>query len=144
MIYTELLDFDGDEIYFQEEPAVVGKQFGEALLAYEDSSLIGLRRHDGTILLNPPMDLHIASGDKVIAISSDDDTIRCLRHHADGRYQRDSYRDVTPDDAEQNTDPGVERARPHDRRRTQQLCSERVQTSRSSPTTPQSSKRSHR
>ncbi len=76
VIYTELLDFDGDEIYFQEEPTVVGKQFGEALLAYEESSLIGLRRHDGTVLLNPPMDLRIASGDQVIAISSDDNTVR--------------------------------------------------------------------
>lgn len=76
VIYTELLDFDGDEIYFQEEPGLVGKQFGDALLAYDESSVIGVRRHDGAILLNPPMDLQFASGDKVIAISSDDNTIR--------------------------------------------------------------------
>ena len=25
--YTELLDFDGDEIYFREDPALVGKTF---------------------------------------------------------------------------------------------------------------------
>ena len=43
VVYTELLDFGGDEIYFHEEPALVGKTFGEALLAYEDSAVIGLR-----------------------------------------------------------------------------------------------------
>ena len=75
VVYTELLDFDGDEIYFQEEPKLVGKSFGEALFAYEDSCVIGLRKADGDIILNPPMITPIRSGDKVIAISQDDDTI---------------------------------------------------------------------
>ncbi|MEK7466078.1 MAG: potassium transporter TrkA [Planctomycetota bacterium] len=76
VVHTELLDFGGDEIYFKEEPALVGKTFGEALHAYEDSSVIGLRRADGTVQLNPPMDSRIGAGDKVVAISEDDDTIR--------------------------------------------------------------------
>ena len=76
VVYTELLDFGGDEIYFQEEPKLVGKTFGEALLAYHDSAIMGLRRNDGAILLNPPMDTRIAAGDRVIAISEDDDTVR--------------------------------------------------------------------
>ena len=74
--YTELLDFAGDEIYFQEEPALVGKTFGEALLAYEDSAVIGLRFQDGRAQLNPSMTNRIAPGDKIIAISADDDTVR--------------------------------------------------------------------
>jgi voltage-gated potassium channel Kch len=76
VVYTELLDFGGDEIYFQEEPKLVGKTFGEALLAYEESAIMGLRKHDGRILLNPAMDMRIEAGDKVIAISEDDDTVR--------------------------------------------------------------------
>ena len=32
MVYTELLDFGGDEIYMKEEPALVGKTFGDASL----------------------------------------------------------------------------------------------------------------
>jgi ion channel POLLUX/CASTOR len=76
VVYTELLDFGGDEIYFQEEPKLVGKTFGEALLAYEDSTIMGLRRQDGTMQLNPPMDTRLAAGDRVIAISEDDDTVR--------------------------------------------------------------------
>src|SRR6185312_13956013 len=35
VVYTELLDFGGDEIYFQREPTLTGRTFGEALLAYE-------------------------------------------------------------------------------------------------------------
>ena len=76
VVYTELLDFGGDEIYFQPEPRLAGKAFGEALLAYEDSTVIGLRKADGRVLLNPPMDGKIEAGDAVIAISQDDDTVR--------------------------------------------------------------------
>ena len=76
IVYTELFDFGGDEIYFQEEPALVGKSFGEALLAYEDSAVMGLFTHDGAPLLNPPADTVLQAGDKVIAISEDDDTVR--------------------------------------------------------------------
>lgn len=74
--YLELLDFGGDELYFHEEPGLVGKTFGEALLAYEDSSVIGLRPREGGTLVNPKMDRRIEAGDKVIAISEDDDTVR--------------------------------------------------------------------
>jgi voltage-gated potassium channel Kch len=76
VVYTELLDFGGDEIYFQEEPKLVGRTFSDALLAYEDSVIMGLRKREGAILLNPPMDTPIEAGDKVIAISEDDDTVR--------------------------------------------------------------------
>ncbi len=76
VVYTELLDFGDDEIYFHAEPGLVGKTFGEALLAYEDSALIGLRFKDGRVRLSPPMDTRIAAGDQVIAISEDDDTVR--------------------------------------------------------------------
>ncbi len=76
IVYTELMDFGGDEIYFQEEPGLVGKTFSDALMAYEDSSIIGLRFADGATKVNPPMDTKIGRGDKVIAISEDDDTVR--------------------------------------------------------------------
>jgi ion channel POLLUX/CASTOR len=76
VVYTELLDFGGDEIYFQEEPKLVGRTFGEALLAYEDSCVMGLRQRDGRIRMNPPMETRIEPGDQVIAISEDDDTVR--------------------------------------------------------------------
>ncbi len=73
--YTELLDFAGDEIYFKAEPGLVGKTFGEALLAYEDSAVVGLCPREGQPKLNPPMSTPIGDGDQIIAISEDDDTI---------------------------------------------------------------------
>lgn len=74
-VYTELLDFEGNEIYLLEEPGLVGKTFGEALLAYDTSALMGVLRADGTLLL-APWDHVFAPGDQVIAVSEDDDTVR--------------------------------------------------------------------
>ncbi|MGH2346209.1 MAG: CASTOR/POLLUX-related putative ion channel, partial [Chloroflexota bacterium] len=82
VVYTELLDFDGDEIYFQPEPGLAGRTFGEALLAYEDSAVIGLRFAAGGVALNPPMETIIAAGDAVIALSQDDHTVRLSAHAA--------------------------------------------------------------
>jgi hypothetical protein len=76
VVYTELMNYGGDEIYFQHEPALAGLTFGQALLKYEDSAVLGLRFADGRIALNPPMDTVLAAGDSVIALSADDDTIR--------------------------------------------------------------------
>ena len=76
VVYTELMNFGGDEIYFKNEPALVGKTFGEALLAFEDSCLMGLRKANGQILLSPHMETRIESGDQIFALSADDDTIR--------------------------------------------------------------------
>jgi len=76
IVYTELLDFAGDEIYFATLPDLVGRTFGDALLLFEDSALIGLRPEGAAPRLNPPMDTVISASDEVIAISEDDDTIR--------------------------------------------------------------------
>lgn len=76
VVYTELLNFGGDEIYIKAEPSLSGKTYGDALSAYEDSALIGIQQSGGKILLNPAMDLRLAPGDKVIVIAADDDTIR--------------------------------------------------------------------
>ncbi len=74
--YTELLDFGGDEIYFKKEPTLNGKTFAETLVAYETSAVIGIRFADGRLQLNPAMETLIETGDALIVISEDDDTIR--------------------------------------------------------------------
>lgn len=76
VVYTELMNFSGDEIYFKKEPTLSGKTFGEALFQYEDSALIGLKKVDGAILLNPSMDTRIEPGDSIFALTKDDDTIQ--------------------------------------------------------------------
>ncbi|MDZ7260878.1 MAG: hypothetical protein ONB05_01990 [candidate division KSB1 bacterium] len=51
IVYTELLDFGGDEIYFCQEPALTGKTFRESVLMYEDSAVIGIASQEGTVKL---------------------------------------------------------------------------------------------
>lgn len=75
VVYTELLNFGGDEIYFTKEPSLVGKTYGEALLAYEDSAVMGLQNADGSASLNPPMDTIIGVDNRLFALSADDDTL---------------------------------------------------------------------
>lgn len=76
VVYTELMNFGGDEIYFKHEPSLEGRTFGEALLAFEDSALMGIRNPDGKILLSPAMNTKIEKDDQIFALSADDDTIR--------------------------------------------------------------------
>lgn len=75
VVYQELLDYGGDEIYFHNEPALTGKTFAEAILMYESSSIIGLQKEGAAPVLNPPMDTEIKVNDSIIAISEDDDTV---------------------------------------------------------------------
>jgi ion channel POLLUX/CASTOR len=76
VVYTELLDFDGDEIYFQSEPSLVGKTYGESLSVFEDSSVMGVYKNGSEVLINPSSDTRIETGDQLICISRDDDTIK--------------------------------------------------------------------
>ncbi len=75
VVYQDLMDFDGDEIYFEEAPTLYGKTFREILFAYEDSSIMGIQYADMTVEINPPMDTIFGEGDKVIGITEDDDTL---------------------------------------------------------------------
>lgn len=75
VVYTELLDFDGAEIYFADATPLAGQTYRQALSAYEESAVMGLMRASGEVLLNPPMATRLLAGDQVIAISEDDDTL---------------------------------------------------------------------
>ncbi len=83
VVYTELLDFDGAEIYFKPEPALAGGTYREIIAAYEDSTVMGIMRGNGDVLINPPMDTTFNRDDSVIAITEDDDTL-VLRPDAGG------------------------------------------------------------
>jgi ion channel POLLUX/CASTOR len=80
LVYSELLQFEGDEIYFQPEPNLAGKTYKEVLFAYESSAVIGILNKDEKVLINPSMDTIFNNGDSVIAISEDDDTIILSGH----------------------------------------------------------------
>jgi voltage-gated potassium channel Kch len=82
LVYAELLDFAGDEIYVASVPELEGRTFHDALLLFEDSSPIGIAPDGGDPVLAPPMDRVFARGDRVVAISRDDDTVRPTAGHA--------------------------------------------------------------
>ncbi|MGW0548482.1 CASTOR/POLLUX-related putative ion channel [Streptomyces altiplanensis] len=75
LVHRELLDFARDEFYLVAEPALTGRPFGQALLAYTTSSVVGLMRAEG-VLLAPSPDTTIRADDKILVISRDDDTVR--------------------------------------------------------------------
>jgi ion channel POLLUX/CASTOR len=74
-VILDLLDFAGEEIYFQDVPELVGKTYGESLLGFNSASLVGIRRSNSQIELNPAHSEVFNSGDQVVAIASDDDQI---------------------------------------------------------------------
>ena len=73
-VYTELLDFGGDEIYLRAFPQLSGKTYGDVLSLFETSSIIGVKSKDG-VRLNPPMGTVIGDTDELIAVTADDDTL---------------------------------------------------------------------
>lgn len=74
LVYQELLDFEGDEFYTAAAGSLAGRTFGEVLLSFTTSSVVGLLRSDGSVALNPPPDTELGVCDRVIVISRDDDT----------------------------------------------------------------------
>ena len=95
VVYTDLLDFGGDEIYFRHEPRLAEIAFGEALTAFESCSLIGLRKGDGRIELNPPMETEITAEDALILIAEDDSAI-ALSENADPKVEAGAIRRPRP------------------------------------------------
>jgi voltage-gated potassium channel Kch len=71
----DLLDFAGDEIYMTAVSELVGKTYGDALLAFNQASVIGLVDTNGVPRVNPKTTTKIESGTKVIAIAEDDDRV---------------------------------------------------------------------
>lgn len=74
-VYSELLDFDGCEIYTQELPALAGKSFAAAAMSFENCTLIGICDKTDRVNLNPPGNRVIEAGEKAIIIAEDDASI---------------------------------------------------------------------
>lgn len=72
LIYNDLIDYTGVEIYILPVKNVSGHTFKEAMFAFEDVLAIGIRKTDGTITLNPPVDTIIHVSDKLVVIAEDD------------------------------------------------------------------------
>lgn len=74
LVHQELLDFAGDEFYTVREPALTGRTFGELLLAYATSSVVGIVRGAGGVELNPAAGSVLGADDRIVLVTEDDDT----------------------------------------------------------------------
>lgn len=75
-VYSELLDFEGCEIYTAPQPDLTGKTFREALLAYESCAPLGICDASGKVTLNPAMDTVITEGARLIVVAEDDTALK--------------------------------------------------------------------
>lgn len=74
VVYTELLDFGGDEIYFSPVADLAGKTYFEAQMAFAKCTIMGFSRA-GQIHLNPLPSAMLEATDELIVIAEDDSLI---------------------------------------------------------------------
>ncbi|QNO36633.1 potassium transporter TrkA [Protaetiibacter sp. SSC-01] len=75
VVYSELLGFDGGEIYMVAVPELAGRTFHEARMSFLDSTVIGVVAN-GSSTLNPPAETRVAAGDELIVIAEDESSVR--------------------------------------------------------------------
>ncbi|ADD39794.1 CASTOR/POLLUX-related putative ion channel [Stackebrandtia nassauensis] len=75
VVYTDLLDFGGDEMYMVEEPRLVGCTVQQVVHAYRVSSFMGIYNPNTGSRINPPSSTVVNPGDRLIMLSEDDSTI---------------------------------------------------------------------
>ncbi len=70
-VLIELFDYDGDELYFERIPDLVGKTMEEAINSFSKSIVFGYSR-DGEIYLNPKKSIRLEKDDEIILLAEDD------------------------------------------------------------------------
>ena len=78
LVYNEIMSFDGCEMYFHgKEDDIPWNDitFGQAQFHFPDGVPLGIRRGDGELLINPPVDAKIHNGDDILIDADDDSTI---------------------------------------------------------------------
>jgi len=75
-VWTDLLGFEGDEIYMRREPRLVGATYQAALAAYDSAAVFGLRHADGSVELNPGSGTEIRADDELVLLAKTRSDIR--------------------------------------------------------------------
>ncbi|MGL4484397.1 MAG: CASTOR/POLLUX-related putative ion channel [Anaerovoracaceae bacterium] len=70
-VYTELFDFDGDELYIEKFSELVGKKFKDSINLFPKSSVFGIVS-EGKAKINPAMNHKISEEDEIIILAEDD------------------------------------------------------------------------
>lgn len=74
VVYSEILSFDGCEMYFHGADWN-GISFGQAQFHFPDGVPMGIRKANGDILINPPIEEILDQDDEVLILAQDDSTI---------------------------------------------------------------------
>ena len=101
--YNELLDFNGEEIYFHENAAFIGRTYRDTLLACEKGAVIGVERA-GLTHLNPSMDFRIQAGDRLVVISEGQNQISWQSTHGRSHIVREELILKNPQNSEKRED----------------------------------------
>lgn len=73
-VLLDLIDFDGNEIYFAAAPQLVGKTYRDALGAFATSSVIGVVDPGTGLHLNPALGMKIPPDARIVVVAEDDST----------------------------------------------------------------------
>ncbi len=74
-VMTELFNFDGDEMYFENYPQLKGCKFGETLGKFEKAVVLGYKRN-GKTYLNPSSDTILTENDYLLLIVEDNNSAK--------------------------------------------------------------------
>ncbi|OHD15116.1 MAG: hypothetical protein A2Z96_02755 [Spirochaetes bacterium GWB1_48_6] len=77
-IYDQLVGFSGSEIYHFPLAQISsgGITYEKLVFLFDESTVLGVKKSDGTLRLNPPSDFMIDKTDEVIILAEDDSTIK--------------------------------------------------------------------
>jgi len=78
-LLSDLLNYDGDELYYEAIPQLEGKTFAQTLNLFEKQVVFGIAGADGEPHLNPPMDTVIGKDSRMILLEADDGAWNLLR-----------------------------------------------------------------
>lgn len=74
MVFSEILSFDGGEVYFYQSDWK-GKRFYELAYHFADGIPMGIAKADGRVFLRPDEDPVMESDDEILILAEDDSTI---------------------------------------------------------------------
>ena len=75
VVYSELLSFEGCEMYFHNNPKWDGLRFDRLQFHFPDGVPIGIRNPDGEIVIRPALDTLMKADDEILIVAEDDSTI---------------------------------------------------------------------
>ncbi|MEM1297419.1 MAG: hypothetical protein AAGH89_18785, partial [Verrucomicrobiota bacterium] len=76
VVYSEILSFEGCEMYFHNNPKWKGMKFGDIQFHFPDGVPLGIRNTDGEVAINPDVNRELKEDDDLLIVADDDSTIQ--------------------------------------------------------------------